>query len=81
MSAEYLGIAASSIILLSGLMQSEMKLRVIDTVGSIMMAAYGILIHAPSVIFLNGALTLAHLYRIRRLKKEGGNNAKRNASQ
>lgn len=81
MNAEFLGIAASSIILISGLMQSEMKLRVIDAVGSIMMAVYGILVHAPSVIFLNGALTLAHLYRIWRLKKKVEDNAKRNAPE
>lgn len=67
MNAEYLGLSASVIILISGLMQSETKLRIVDTVGSIMMAVYGVLIHAPSVAFLNGALTIAHLYRLWRL--------------
>lgn len=70
MNPEYLGLTASVIILISGMMQSEKKLRVIDTLGSVLMAVYGALIHAPSVTLLNGALAIAHLYRLWRMKNE-----------
>lgn len=80
MNPEYLGLTASIIILISGLMQSERMLRVIDAFGSVLMAVYGAIIHAPSVILLNGALTIAHLYRLWRLRKVE-DNAKRNAPE
>lgn len=80
MNPEILGLIASVIIFLSGLMQSEKKLRAVDAVGSVLMSIYGILISAPSVIILNGGLAIAHVYRLIILKK-GENNAKRNAPQ
>ena len=70
MNPEVLGLIASTIIFASGLMQSEKKLRAIDSVGSILMSIYGGLIGAPSVIILNGGLAIAHIYRLFRLKKE-----------
>lgn len=70
MNPEVLGLIASTIIFTSGLMQSEKKLRAIDSVGSILMSIYGGLIGAPSVIILNGGLAIAHIYRLFRLKKE-----------
>lgn len=79
MNPEYLGLTASIIILISGLMQSEKKLRIIDAFGSVLMAVYGAIISAPSVVLLNGALAIAHLYRICRIRKE--ENAQRNAPQ
>lgn len=80
MNPEYLGLTASVIILISGMMQSEKKLRVIDAFGSILMSVYGAIIHAPAVLFLNGALTIAHLYRLWRIREEE-KHAKRNASE
>lgn len=80
MNPEYLGLTASIIILISGMMQSEKRLRVIDAFGSVLMAVYGAIIHAPSVVLLNGCLTIAHLYRLWRIREEE-NNAKRDASK
>lgn len=80
MNPEIIGITSSCIILLAGCMQSEKKLRIVDVVGSLMMAVYGVLIHAPSVIFLNASLMAAHIYRLIRIER-GQRNAKRNASE
>lgn len=70
MSPEVLGLIASCIIFASGLMQSEKKLRAVDSVGSVLMSIYGILIGAPSVIILNGGLAIAHVYRLYKLSKQ-----------
>ena len=69
MNPEILGLTASVIILIGGMMQDEKGLRIIDSIGSVMMTIYGVLIGAPSVVFLNGALAIAHAYRIVRLTK------------
>lgn len=68
--AEILGIAASVVILISGMMKGEKKLRSVDAVGSLMMAAYGIWIGAFSVWFLNGALAIAHIFRLWQLRRD-----------
>lgn len=69
LSAEILGIAASVVILFSGFMKGEKKLRMVAVVGSAMMTVYGVWLGAFSVWFLNGALTIAHLYRLLRLEE------------
>lgn len=51
-------------------MQNEKKLRIIDSVGSLMFTIYGVLIGAFSVILLNGCMTLAHVFRAVRLLRE-----------
>lgn len=66
---EILGICASVVILISGMMKGEKKLRAVDAVGSLMMTIYGVLLGAFSVWFLNGALAIAHLYRLWQLKR------------
>lgn len=65
---EYLGFIASIIIFISGTMQNEFYLRAVNIVGAILMVIYGILIKAPSVIFLNSGLIIAHIYRIIKIK-------------
>lgn len=67
--AEILGLCASVVILISGMMKGEKRLRSVDAVGSLMMAIYGALIGAFSVCFLNGALAVTHAYRLWQLRK------------
>lgn len=69
MNPEILGLTASCIIFASGLAQSELRLRIINAVGAILMSVYGVLIKAPSVSLLNGGLAVAHLCRVWKLKK------------
>lgn len=71
MNPEALGMVASIIILISGMMKGEKRLRAVDSVGSVLMSIYGAWIGAFSVCFLNGALAIAHIYRLWQLKKSG----------
>lgn len=71
MSVEVLGVIASVVILFSGLMKGERKLRLVAVIGSALMTIYGVFLGAFSVWFLNGALTFAHLYRLFKLAKNG----------
>ena len=68
MSPEYIGLTASTIILFAGCMQDEKKLRIIDTIGSVLMTLYGIAINSLSVVFLNMGLTAAHIYRLYKIQ-------------
>lgn len=82
MNPEYLGLTASTIILLAGCMQDEKKLRIIDTIGSVLMTIYGFAINSLSVVVLNTGLTAAHIYRLHKIHiKEGSQNAKRGQSE
>ena len=65
MSLEVLGTIASVIVLMSFLMKGEKKIRLINILGALMFVVYGISINAFSVWFLNGALILIHLYKLK----------------
>ena len=62
MKWEILGTLASIIVLISFLMKSEKKIRIINIIGAIMFVIYGLLINAFSIWFLNGALVFIHIY-------------------
>lgn len=62
---EILGTIASVIVLMSFLMKGEKKIRLINILGAVMFVVYGISINAFSVWFLNGALILIHLYKLK----------------
>ena len=63
MNIEILGTIASVIVLISFLMKSEKKIRLVNIIGAIIFVIYGIGINAFSVWFLNGSLCLVHIYR------------------
>ena len=65
MSLEVLGTIASVIVLMSFLMKGEKTIRLINILGALMFVVYGISINAFSVWFLNGALILIHLYKLK----------------
>ena len=73
MNPEYIGMTASVIILLAGCMQSEKMLRTVDIIGSCLMIIYGVIINSLSVVVLNTGLTVAHIYRLLKIKKRGKN--------
>lgn len=66
MNYEIIGTMASIMVLLSFLMVGEKKIRLINIIGALMFVAYGLLINAFSVWFLNGALVIIHLYKIKK---------------
>ena len=68
MSWEILGTVASLIVLISFLMKGEKNIRLVNILGAVMFAGYGVMINAFSVWFLNGALVLIHIYKLAKQK-------------
>lgn len=67
-SAEWLGYAASLLVVMSLLMRDIKRLRYINLVGSILFVIYGILIAAYPVAVMNFVATLINLYHLRKLR-------------
>lgn len=64
---EWIGYAASFAILISLIMTSVFKLRVINMVGAILFVIYGLVIKAYPVAFMNGAIVLVNIYYLRQM--------------
>lgn len=65
---EWIGYLASAFILLSMLMNSIIKLRVINLVGSILFTLYGYLIEAYPVALMNFAIVIVNIYYLVRIR-------------
>ena len=59
---EWLGYIASLLVLLSMLMNSILKLRVVNLIGSSLFAVYGLIINAIPVFIVNGTIALINVY-------------------
>jgi hypothetical protein len=59
---ELVGYTASALIVLSLLMSSVLKLRVINLLGAIVFTAYGVLIGSVPVVLTNAAIVLIDIY-------------------
>jgi hypothetical protein len=64
---ELIGYVASALIVISLLMASVLKLRVINLVGAIVFTAYGLLIDSLPVVLANGAIVLIDIYHLVRM--------------
>lgn len=64
---EVVGYAASGLIAISLMMSSILRLRLINMVGAVAFATYGLLIHAYPVAALNGLIALINVYHLRRM--------------
>jgi len=64
---ELIGYLASALVVLSLLMTSVLKLRIIGLIGATVFATYGLLIGAIPVVVTNGAIILVHGYHLSRL--------------
>lgn len=69
---EILGIIATVLVLFSFLVNGEIKIRIINIFGAILFVTYGILINAFSVWALNLCLVFIHIYKLKKIKKQGG---------
>ena len=67
---EFIGIIASSIIVISFFLDGETKLRSFNILGSIIFVIYGFLIGSISIVFLNLVSTGVNLVKINKLKKD-----------
>jgi hypothetical protein len=61
---------ASALVVLSLLMSSVLRLRVIGFVGATVFATYGLLIGAIPVLLTNATIVLVHAYHLRRLLRD-----------
>lgn len=64
---EIVGYIASVLVLLSMLMSSILKLRVVNMIGAAIFSVYGFLIHAMPVGFLNLFIVFANIYYLYKL--------------
>ncbi|MCL2846256.1 MAG: hypothetical protein FWE38_01040 [Firmicutes bacterium] len=68
---EFLGIAASLLVLVSFLMKTQWKIRVINCFGCLLFVVYGIFLNAWSIWFLNFALIIIHIIFLSKKQKPG----------
>ncbi|MCF8331804.1 MAG: YgjV family protein [Bacteroidales bacterium] len=59
---EWIGYAASALILISMLMTSIIRLRLINLMGSLLFTAYGLLIEAYPVALMNFCIVIVNMY-------------------
>lgn len=64
---ELIGYVGSGLVVISLMMRSLLRLRVINLVGAAIFTVYGVLIEAPPVWLVNGAIVLIDVYHLRTL--------------
>ncbi len=69
---EVVGYTGSLLILVSMLMTSVVKLRIINLIGSAVFTLYAILIHSYPTAFLNGCLVLINVFQLLRQRRAVG---------
>lgn len=67
---ELVGYIASALIVLSLLMSSVWRLRVINLIGAVVFTAYGVLIGSIPVVLTNGAIVLIDVYYLVRMARD-----------
>ena len=67
---EIVGIVAGVIILGSFLLKGEIKIRIVNSLGAALLIVYGAIIEAWSVMALNAALMLVHIYYLIRTPRK-----------
>ena len=66
MTTEIIGIIATTLIAMSFLSNNLKTIRILNTVGSIIMIIYGYLLNAYSTIILNTIVILINIKKIKR---------------
>lgn len=66
---EVIGYVGSAFVLVSFLMSSVLKLRILNTVGSIVSLAYGLAIHAYPTVIMNACLAVINVIQIVKLMR------------
>lgn len=74
MIIEIAGYVGSALVLISFLMASVVKLRIVNSVGSVVSAIYSLIIHAYPMALMNFCLLLINIYYLRKLLKKENNN-------
>lgn len=66
---EWIGYAASAGIVISLLMTSIKKLRIINTIGCILFVIYGVFVKAYPVVISNSLIVLINIYNLFMINK------------
>lgn len=72
MDPELVGLAASALILVSLLLTSVVRLRIVNAVGAAVFVVYGLMIDALPVWGMNAAIVVVDLYQLWQLLRERG---------
>lgn len=64
---ELIGYVGSALVVVSLMMRSLLRLRVVNLVGAAIFGLYGVLIAAPPVWIVNGAIVVIDLWHLRRM--------------
>ena len=67
---ELIGYTASVILVISMMMSSFVKLRIVNLVGAFLFSVYGFIIGSYPVGFLNGFIVIINIYQVYRLKNQ-----------
>lgn len=70
MNYEIIGLAATSLVLLSFLMKKIETVRIVNIIGAVFFVVYGILINSLSTWIMNGALIIVHIIYLFKIYKE-----------
>lgn len=70
---EIIGYVGSTLVLVSFLMASVVKLRIVNSVGSLIFAVYALLIHSYPTMIMNICLVLINLYYLWKLRNSEPN--------
>lgn len=73
---EWIGYAASAFIVISLMMTSIIKLRIINSIGCFLFVIYGMYVKAYPVVISNGLIILINMYNLYNLNKEDNKNIK-----
>ena len=64
---ELIGYMGSAVVLISFMMTSVVKMRIVNIIGALVCLVYGVLIQAYPTVALNGVLILINLFQLIRV--------------
>lgn len=67
---EWVGYAASTFIVISLMMTSVIRLRIINTIGCILFVIYGITVGAYPIVVSNAAIIIINSYYLIKMRQE-----------
>ena len=67
---ELIGYLGSFLVVVSMLMTSFKKLRIVNTIGSVIFTTYALIIHSYPTAFMNFCLVAINVYKLYRIKKD-----------
>lgn len=70
MKQEIIGMVGSGLVVTSFLFNNQKVIRIVNAIGGLFLIIYGILINSASNIVLNSVLTVIHLVKLHKMRKE-----------